>query len=615
MAEETILGGAASAFTNKGAEIAGNRAINAIVDFSKKKFGEAQVSIGTAFTLYLKNARQRYNQVKTIATGTQPRLIIPDGKKPFEKPLYVQIGVSYDGKPYPTGTVEPLLQINKHLLIEGTGGAGKSMLMRYLFLDTSYKEGYVPILLKLNRIKHLNPEHITIPLILKLIYSCMENFNVKLNQEQFEYSLESGKYLFLFDGFDEVPELLMADAAQAIQDFCSKYPDNPCIVASRRRRADTVALETFSTLEIDPLRKGQAVLLASRLRDEDEKTREFCKQLDETLFDDARYRSFAENPLLLTIMFVTFMHNGSIPERQCDFYQSAYDALYSVHDSQDAGIYRRKFRCKTLDKEQFQLLFSHFCFQSYFRGEFEFTEKQLLSYLEKGIKKLGLSDVDPKDYLSDLQNIVCMIVREGKLYRFSHRSFQTYFAAYYVAKELSKSDLKHFIRAFVNKGAPYYDYLDIFYQIAPIAIARHFMVYNVRYILDKADASPDPDFSFLSFYYGCFVEFNNLSSTHISKNVSKFQKINKNFFEKEAGPFKQTVLAYLDKVPALVAEFHEIRTSPLTDEERGARYREFIEREKIPQLRAAIRQWLAEQDAKRAALESSSNLGDLLETL
>ena len=171
MAEETILGGAASAFTNKGAETVSNRAINAIVDFSKKKFGKAQVSLGTAFTLYLKNARQRYNQIKTIATGTEPRLIFHDESKPSEEPLYVQLWVKYRKKSYPTTTAKPLLAIKNHLLIEGTGGAGKSMLMRYLFLDTSYKGGYVPILLELRRIGNQKTENLSIRSIFEMVYS------------------------------------------------------------------------------------------------------------------------------------------------------------------------------------------------------------------------------------------------------------------------------------------------------------------------------------------------------------------------------------------------------------------------------------------------------------
>ena len=475
-----FLGDASTAFVKKASEGAANRAVNAIVDICKKKFGEAQVSLGTAFTLYLKNARQRYNKVKTIATGTQPRSIIGSND------LYVQIGVSYQGKEYSTQSIEKLLPISKHLLIEGTGGAGKSMLMRYLFLDTSYGGNYVPILLELHRIGSLTSKDVSIATVLELVYSRMREFDVRLDSEQFEYSLVSGKYLFLFDGFDEIPEHLARDAADAVQGFCAKYPDNPCVITSRPI-ASITPLETFSRLNVLPLTKAQTVMLASKIWDEDEKTWEFCDQLDKSLFE--QYRDFAENPLLLTMMVLTFMRSLSITEHLSEFYQRAYEALYRTHDNLNKGSFKREFKCKTLDERQFERLLSSFCFQSYFREEDEFSEARILSYLKKGIERLGLTNVDAADYLLDLQNIVCIIIKNGDSYRFSHPSFQAYFAAYYtcyMADEVQnrwfKSLLGHDILAKI-------DYCDLLYQLEPNRFAENALEDGLRALQEKVGKS------------------------------------------------------------------------------------------------------------------------------
>ena len=40
-----------------------------------------------------------------------------------------------------------------------------------------------------------------------------------------------------------------------------------------------------------------------------------------------------------------------------------------------------------------------------------------------------MKGIKAKDYLKDLCDVVCILVEEGDVYRFSHRSFQTYFAA------------------------------------------------------------------------------------------------------------------------------------------------------------------------------------------
>ena len=273
----TTAGSAAKKFGEKAAD----RGLNAIVDFVKGKYGEARVKIGIAFERYLENAALRYNQIRTLATGTAPRSIIGEDN------LYVSIGVSCNGDEVSTESVDPLLRISKNILILGTGGVGKSMLMRYLFLDTARYEGYVPVLIELRRIKQQPSGRIS---ILDLIYDCMRDFDVELPEEQFEYSLRLGKYLFLLDGFDEVKSSLAKDTAAAIQAFSAKYPNNSYIVTSRPR-AETTPLETFVVMESMPLNKGQAVDLASRIWEEDEKTREFCRQLDAELYE--KHKDFA----------------------------------------------------------------------------------------------------------------------------------------------------------------------------------------------------------------------------------------------------------------------------------------------------------------------------------
>lgn len=120
------------------------------------------------------------------------------------------------------------------------------MLMRYLFLDTAMCGEYVPVLVELRRISNQSIGHLS---ILELIYTCLKEFDVHLPEEQFEYSLQLGKYLFLFDGLDEVKTSLATETAKALQIFSAKYPKNPCIITSRPRE-ESSPLETFIIMEI-----------------------------------------------------------------------------------------------------------------------------------------------------------------------------------------------------------------------------------------------------------------------------------------------------------------------------------------------------------------------------
>ena len=323
-------------------------------------------------------------------------------------------------------SVEPLIEISKNILIIGEGGAGKSMLMRYLFLDTINKGTYVPVFFKLNN--ENSKDKIS---FIDLIYSAMEAFDFKLPKEMFESSLRQGKYLFLLDGFDEIKESHSKKAAEAIQSFCSKYPENPCIVTSRPS-SNTAPLETFTVLKMCNLDKEQAKELICKIGETDEKTDAFLKELNEKLFKEP-YNSFTENPLLLSMMFLTFRRNNSIADRMADFYGKAYEALYNLHDSTDKGAFKREFK-SSLDERQFKDVFAHFCFQSYMAEIYSFDENEIVALLEKSLLKCGADKSQAKNYLDDLTTAVCLLLKDGTDYVFAHRSFQAYFAALYTEK-------------------------------------------------------------------------------------------------------------------------------------------------------------------------------------
>ena len=620
---ETAADGAAKKAGERLGERAADRALNAIIDFVKSKYGKAQVQIGLVFDRYLENATQRYNQIRTLATGTTPRNIIG------EDSLYVSIGLNYNGTEIDTSTVDSLLEISNNLLILGTGGVGKSMLTRYLFLDTAKYGGYVPVLIELRRIGSQSSEQLS---ILDLIYGCMKDFDVELPKDQFEYSLQLGKYLFLFDGFDEVKSSLAKETAYAIQTFSAKYPKNSFIVTSRPR-TETSPLETYTVLESMPFSKTQAVDLASRIWEEDEKTKEFCQQLDEILYE--KHRDFAENPLLLTMMFLTFMRNSSIPDHLSDFYQKAYDALYSAHDNQDKGCYKRDFQCKTLDENEFKQILSHFCFQSYFKEIYEFSEEKIICYLQNSLQKFGFAQIKAIDYLKDLRNVVCMIVKDGEIYRFSHRSFQAYFAACYTAFLTDEQQCRLFAKILSGLKAhmEQMDYFTLLMQIEPERFAENALERILRKLYQTAQAAPYPDEVFLKSIFDCidwhdnehiayglpasdsdYSNFNALYLFHVYAR-SEFPKLDCDVYKNNIEIIKE----YTDRISQHSYEetewhnvgeelyFSEIDTSDLiTSEERQQLYKLIIQFEWSNGMYGPVLRWLDQLDAKRASLKSPS---------
>ena len=257
----------------------------------------------------------------------------------------------------------------------------------------------------------------------------MQDNGFELSEEYFEYSLREGAYIIFFDGYDEVNRDKTEKITSEIKALSEKYGGNKFFVSSRPSE-EFIGWNNFCEVETLKLNKQQALNLVKKLEFDEVVKDTFYKELDRTLYD--KYESFASNPLLLNIMLLTFQKHASIPERLNDFYDEAFVTLFNVHDA-TKDSYVRDIR-SGLGCEDFKLVFSYICFKSYFNGEFQFSESRLRFYIQQAKEKFNRFNFTVENFQEDLTQSVCMLVKEGGIYRFSHRSFQEYFAAWYTCK-------------------------------------------------------------------------------------------------------------------------------------------------------------------------------------
>lgn len=267
--------------------------------------------------------------------------------------------------------------------------------------------------------------------------------------------------MFFFDGFDEVKREKSELLARQIQELGTKYPDNYYIVSSRPSD-EFMGWNDFCELKSNFLSKKQAISLIKKLDFDENVKRLFCKELEDTLYD--RYKSFASNPLLLTIMLLTFDNGASIPNKLNDFYEQAFVTLFNLHDA-TKDTFKREIRTK-LGCEDFKLVFAYFCFKSYFNCEYEFSEPRLREYIQTARDKFNTINFRVDDFQDDLLTSVCMLVKDGLNYFFSHRSFQEYFAAWYTTK-LPDSIQKQLIKSWLieKKGFAFDAYFSMLYNM------------------------------------------------------------------------------------------------------------------------------------------------------
>lgn len=390
---------------------------NKVKKYFKDLNRQSEIDLGIAFERYIETTKEKNSKIKTLIYRHTPKYLYS---------FYECVGVRYENQIISSESVKNILELGNKIIISGTGGIGKSTLLKHFFLNCLEETTYIPVMIELRSLNELDGKSIN---MFDIIYENLVNNGFVLEKEYFEYSMIQGGYLILFDGYDEVKRDNINYVSKQIRVVSDKYGENNYIISSRPTD-HFIGWNDFVETESLKLTKQQALELVSKIEFDENVKNNFYKELDENLFE--RYRSFASNPLLLTMMLLTYDSRASIPAKLNDFYEQAFATLFSMHDA-TKDTFVRDIRSK-LGYEDFKLIFSYICFKSYFASEFEFREHRIREYIKKAQEKFSSISFSEDGYLEDLIISVCMLVKDGIIYKFAHRSFQEYFAAWYTCK-------------------------------------------------------------------------------------------------------------------------------------------------------------------------------------
>lgn len=418
VAESDLYSGIATALLEKFAE----PIVKGLTGAAKDGWEKFKIDFDISFQKYLANSVEKYGNIKTLLYRTEPKPIYDFFVCPN---LYKEKGSSISGD-----SIDNLLELSHFLIVQGTGGIGKSIFLKHLFKNEVDKKEYIPVFIELKELNLLNNDYE----ISDFIFERLHNLGSTIKKEYMEYALKSGCFLFLFDGYDEIITDKKDAFFHKLDNFCDRFSNNYFIVSSRPY-SEFIEFQRFSVLTLCNLTKEQALSLVQKLEFDSEIKQRFLEALDVKLYE--QHMSFASNPLLLNIMLLTFDNYAEIPEKLHLFYANAFETLYSKHDATKSG-FRRELQCK-LSYDDFKKVFSYFCFITYYQGKVELTHEDALSILNK-ISNTKVAAFEPENYLLDLVNSICVLYKEGLNYKFTHRSFQEYFSAYFL-KELSDRDM------------------------------------------------------------------------------------------------------------------------------------------------------------------------------
>ena len=303
-------------------------------------------------------------------------------------------------------------------IVDGAG-MGKSTFVRHLAMTEIVERDKIPLFLELRSVDGRS--------LVETLASDLDELGRPFDRDVFLALVTNGEFLVILDGLDEVAESRRGTISTEIEDLAAKAAD-VSIVITARPEVPLPRLLDARVMHIAPLTPTQAASLVRRY------DRIAGGDVGERLIP--RFQSvpdkFRQTPLLLALLYRSFAYNGEVSTRISSFYEELYLALYKGHDLTKTGYARTK--ASGLILEDFRRLLRATAFLMIAREKETFSSQS--SAYDVMTEATKLSSVRPKSaeaFLDDLLLAVPLMVRDGNLIRFAHRTVGEYFAAEYVA--------------------------------------------------------------------------------------------------------------------------------------------------------------------------------------
>jgi hypothetical protein len=306
----------------------------------------------------------------------------------------------------------------KRILISGIAGQGKSIFLRYLCSNTLSIGGCIPIFIEMRRISSLS----TICTHAKDFFQVI---GCPVDDQIFSELLKSGKIILFLDGFDEVAETEKSRIINDIEHLALAHDELRILVTSRPESGLEVS-PLFEVVKLDNLTNEEYREVIKKLAENKQFAENLIKQVEA---HKSRLYDLLCTPLLVTLLVMSYKSFQELPEQLSEFYDSIFQVLLQRHDGVKPG-FKRQRRC-IFNDNQYRSVFEGLCYESKSIVKSIFTYDDISGFAAKSLAMQQLTD-DPDKYVDDIVKVTCLILKDGKDYRFIHKSVQEYYAAAFI---------------------------------------------------------------------------------------------------------------------------------------------------------------------------------------
>lgn len=339
------------------------------------------------------------------------------------KDIYYPIKASYKNLTTDFNDLDELFKDYNNITIVGSAGSGKTTLIKNIFLQTIYNKNRIPILIELRNLNEFKGD------FEKLITEKILKSKIKPSDNIFKRTLESGNFLFLLDGYDEIFSDKKQEINRQIELFVDSYSKNKFLITTRPG-SGIESFPRFYDFKVCSLDDDDVIGFISKIVEEGERK----ERIKKIVLDpkNSNYYEFLRNPLLLSMFIMAFENHPEIPKRKSAFYRNVYDTLYSRHDGITKNSFPREKLTK-LQRDDFEDILSIFSYLTLIEGQYTFTNEYLTDILDK-VKTNSEFDYITDDLIYDLRTSISILILDGFEYQFPHRSIQEYFTALFINK-------------------------------------------------------------------------------------------------------------------------------------------------------------------------------------
>lgn len=337
----------------------------------------------------------------------------------------------------------------RFILVEGEPGSGKSIALRHVaqLMAARAKKSrstnsIIPLYINLKELKRLEDEPIDRNLIENFILESLKRIKDrdidKFLDNEFDEGLRNGAWFFLFDSFDEIPEILSSTESDtiirnygnAIEDFLGGMNQCRGIVASRQFRGPKYfRWPHFTVLSLTETRRLQLIRKANLKRATES---ELIGNLD-TASDEIR--TMASNPLFLNLLCEHMNDGNPFPQNAHVVFETYINSRFD----RDKQRLQKRFKLEHVQLRTAAEIIA-FCMAVDNGLGLSPTRENLKNALERvNIRMEGDVDtvLDALEFMKLARFEMGIDGVQSNKFTFAHRRFQEYFATCVVLREPS----------------------------------------------------------------------------------------------------------------------------------------------------------------------------------